>query len=191
MSIRALFGVAAAAVAIPVTSLAQSESPFSYTVAEFSYIVDIEVDPSSIDGDGFSLGGTFTVADSFFVGGSYEDYDFDRGISGEMLEIGGGYFHNLNPDLDFVATLHFVDVEFSPGNASDDGLALGGGIRAALSDDIEVDAMLKFVDMDAGDSDTSVELRGRYYFSDEFAVQLQIDLGGDFETIGVGVRAEF
>jgi hypothetical protein len=51
--------------------------------------------------------------------------------------------------------------------------------------------MLKYYDFDAGDSDTSLELAGRYYFSPEFAVQLKANFGSDFETIAIGVRGEF
>ena len=167
---------------------------FNYTSVEFSFVdVETDIGPFDVDGDGFRIGGTYPVGQSFFIGGEYEDYDFDFGVDGEVLEIGGGYFHSLNEDLDFVATFSFLDAEVSAGNASadDDGLAIGGGIRSRLSDTIEVDALLKFVDMDAGDSDTGIELRGRYYFSDGFAVQAGAEFGNDFETLSIGIRAEF
>jgi len=188
MKLRTLIGTATALLAIP----ALSQAEFNYTSAEFNYVdVDVDVGPFNIDGDGFSFGGTYEITDDFFIGGMYEDYDLDFGIDGEWMEIGGGYFHELQNDLDFVATLNWVDVEVSAGNqsADDDALAIGGGIRARLSDDIEVDAMLEYYDFD--DSDTGIELRGRYYISPEFAVQLKANFGTDFETIAIGVRGEF
>jgi len=190
MNIRTLYGSAAALLILPGVGLAE----FSYTSAEFSY-VDVEVDagPFSVDGDGFSLGGTVKVADSFYIGGSFDDYDLDYGIDGELLEIGGGYFQPLDDDIDFVATFSYLDAEVSAGNASadDDGFQIGGGVRARLADSVEVDAMLEYANMDEGGSDTGIDLRGRYYISDEFAVQAKFTFGTDFETISIGVRGEF
>ena len=191
MKLWTLTGTAAALLTLP----ALSQAEFNYTSAEANYLLDVEIDGglANVDGDGLGVGGSFEIADSFFIGGSFEDFDLDFDISGEWLEIGGGYFHELNPDLDFVATLSFVDVEISSnfGSAEDDAIALGGGIRTRLSDSIEVDAMLEYYSFDEGDSDTSLDLRGRYYFSPEFAVQLRMNLGSDIETIAIGVRSEF
>lgn len=190
MKTRFFPAAAAALLGLPGVAFAQ----FNYTSAEFNY-VDVEIDIGSfdVDGDGFSLAGTYEVAETFFISGSYEDYDLDFGVDGELLRIGGGYFHSLDEDLDFVTTLHFLDAEVSAGNqsADDDGLALAGGIRAQLTDEIQVDALLEYIDMDEGDSDTGIDLRGRYYISPEFAVQLRATFGTDVETISIGVRGEF
>jgi opacity protein-like surface antigen len=191
MKIWKLTGAAAALLTLP----ALSQAEFNYTSAEFNYILDVEIDGGSfnVDGDGIGIGGTYEIADGFYIGGSYEDYDLDFNINGDWLEIGGGYFNTLNEDLDFVATLSYVDVELSSGgdSADDDALSIGAGIRARLSDEIEVDAMLEYYDFDELDSDTSIELRGRYYINPEFAIQLKANLGSDFETISIGVRGEF
>jgi hypothetical protein len=193
MRLRTHFWLAAACF-VPALGQAQDQSGFGYTAVELSFIdVEFDVGPFNVDGDGFAIGGTFTITEGFFVGGSYEDIDFDFGVDGEIIEIGGGYFHPLNEDLDFVATLDYVETEASAGNQSvdDDGLALGGGIRAALGTDFEVDAILRYVNMDLGDSDTGIELRGRYYFNDEIAVWAQTDFGNDIDTLSIGIRWEF
>lgn len=191
MKLWTLTGTAAALLALP----ALSQAEFNYTTAEANYLLDVEVDlgGADVDGDGLGVGGSYEIAENFFIGGSYEDFDLDFDISGDWLEFGGGYFHELNPDLDFVATLNFVDVELSSnfGSADDDAIALGGGIRTQLSDSIQVDAMLEYYSFDEGDSDTSLDLRGRWYINPEFAVQLRMNLGADVETIAVGVRGEF
>ena len=191
MKLWTLTGTAAALLTLP----ALSQAEFNYTTAEANYLLDVSIDGglADVDGDGLGVGGSYEIADNFFIGGSFEDFDLDFDISGEWLEVGGGYNHELNPDLDFVATLSFVDVEISSnfGSAEDDALALGGGIRTRLSDSIEVDAMLEYYSFDEGDSDTSLDIRGRYYFSPEFAVQVRMNLGSDIETIAVGVRGEF
>ena len=175
-------------------SPALSQAEFSYTNIDLGYVdLEFDVGPVNVDGDGFSVAGSYMVADSFFIGGEYVDVDFDFGVDGEILEIGGGYFHPMNDQLDFIATLHYVETEVSAGPISvdDDGLALGGGVRAALGADFELDAMLQYVNMDQGDSDTGVELRGRYHFSDKIAAWAQTDLGSDIETFRLGVRFNF
>jgi hypothetical protein len=189
MNLRTLCGSAALLLILPGVGMAQ----FNYTSAEFNYVFDVEVDDSSLDGDGLSIGGTFTIAESFYLGGSYDDYDLEAGWDGELLELGGGYFHSLDDDLDFVATFSFVDAEVSNRNFSfdDDGFKIGGGVRAKLADTVEVDAMLEYINMDEGDSDTGVALRGRYYVNDGFAFQAKATFGTDFEIISIGVRGEF
>jgi hypothetical protein len=190
MQLRTLFGTATALLALPGVSLAE----FNYTNVELSYVnVDYRAGNLNVDGNGFSVAGAYTIGDDFFVDASYDNYDFDFGVDGNVLEVGGGYFYTLNEDLDFIATLSYLETEISTGNfsVSDDGLSLGGGIRAQLGDDFQVDALLKYVNMDEGDSDTSIELRGRYYFSDQYAVIAQFDFGNDFETFSIGIRAEF
>ena len=185
-----LCGAAAALIALPGISRAE----FNYTLVDVSYAnVQIDVGPFNVDGDGLTVGGSYTVSDSFFVGGSYENYDLDLNVDADVMEIGGGYFYTFNEDLDFVATFSYVDTEVSSGglSANDDGLAIGGGVRARLSDRIDVDAMAKITDFDKGDSDSGVELRGRYFFNDDFAVTAQIDLGKDIETMRIGIRKQF
>lgn len=190
MRITTLVATAIAVAAMPGLALAE----FNYTSAEFNFVdIDIDFGPISVDGDGFSIGGTFEVAEDFFVGGSFEDYDFDAGVDGEWLELGGGYFHTLDDDLDFFATLNLVDIEVSGfgSSASDDGLAIGGGIRARLADTVEVDALIEHVNLDEGDSDTGIEVRGRYYINDGFAVQAKYSTVSDFDTLSIGIRGEF
>ena len=188
MKLKTLGGLVAALVAVPGVSLAQ----FNYSYVDLDYVFDVEF--GSLDGDGFAIGGQFEVAETFFIGAAYEDYSLDIdgldiNVDSEILEVFGGYFHNLNEQLDFVATFGWVDLEI--GNGDDDGLSLSGGVRYAINSDIEVDAMLEHVNYDEGGSDTGVALRGRYYFNEDFAVSAQFDLGKDIETFRIGIRYQF
>lgn len=190
MKLRTLYATAVALVGLP--GISQAE--FNYTSVDFGYVdVEYDVGPASIDGDGFGISGTYTVADAFFIGGSFDDYGFDGGVDAQMIEIGGGYFHPMNETLDFIATFSYIDAELSYSSFSvdDDGLGIGGGVRASVSDEFEFEAMLDYVDFDKGDSDTGIELRGRYFFSDDFAVTAQIDVGKDIETFRLGIRTQF
>ncbi len=102
MNHKLFCAAAAALVVLPGISLAE----FNYTNVDISFIdVEFDVGRASVDGDGLAIGGAYTVTDSFFIGGSYHDTDFNFGVDGEITRIGGGYFHSLNEDLDFVATL--------------------------------------------------------------------------------------
>lgn len=186
MNIRTLCATAVASLVLP--GISQAE--FNYTSVEFGY-VDVEYDPGNLDGDGFSVSGTFSVSDSFFIGGSYDDYDFDSGQDAEIVEVMGGYFHPMNDTLDFVATFSYAELSSGGFGGDNDGLGIGGGVRTSLSDSFELEAMLEYVDWDEGDNDSGVEVRGRYFFNDGFAVTAQIDLGKDIETFRLGIRAEF
>jgi hypothetical protein len=185
MNIRAVSAAVSVALAAPGVALAE----FSYNFLEGSF-VDVEIDDTSIDGDGIRLEGSAEVGDTYFVRAEYEDYDFDFNIDGNVFEVGGGYFHTLNEDLDFIAVGQYVQVEI--GSGDDDGLGIGGGVRTRLADTIEVDAILHWVDLDDSGSDTYVDLRGRYNINEQFAVTLKFDVGSDtFDTMGIGVRYNF
>jgi hypothetical protein len=171
--------------AVPGIALAE----FDYNFVEGSF-VDVEIDDTSVDGDGIRLEASFEIGGTFFGHVEYEDYDFDFNIDGNMTEFGGGYFHGLSDDLDFIATGQYVEVEIE--GYDDDGLGIGGGIRARVADSLEIDAMLNYVDFDNIGNDTFADLRARYYFNDQFAVTLKLELGSDvFDTMGIGVRYSF
>lgn len=185
MNIKAVSAAVAVAMAAPGAALAE----FNYDFLEGSF-VDVEIDDTSVDGDGIRLEGSAEVGETYFIRAEYEDYDFDFNIDGSIFEIGGGYFHTLNETLDFVAVGQYVQVEVN--DVDDDGLGIGGGVRTRFGDSIEADAVLHWVDLDDSGSDTYVDLRGRYYFNEQFAVTLKFELGSDsFDTMGIGVRYNF
>ncbi|MGW8368790.1 MAG: hypothetical protein ACWGPN_08935 [Gammaproteobacteria bacterium] len=174
--------------ALAAPGMALAQEGFDYRYFEVGF-VDVEIDDTSIDGDGIRLEGLHEFGDSFFLSAKYEDYDFDFDIDGSSLQIGGGYIHPFSADLHFVAKGQYAQVEVN--NYDDDGIGIGGGVRTRLTDTIEVDAMLNWFDFDDGGSDTYIDLRGRYYINQRFAVSLSFDIGSDyFETMGVGVRFE-
>lgn len=189
---RVITLVSAVTGALLVPCLANAE--FAYTGVEASYIdVDLDGGPFNVDGDGYRFGATYQIADSFFLLGHWEEQNFDFGVDGRVYEVGGGYFRPIDRDLDFVATASFVDSKVEAGgiSASDDGIALGAGVRARFADSFQVEAMLDWVDYDNAGSDTGLLLRGRYYFSDRFAVGIETDFDDNADTLRFGFRAEF
>jgi len=165
-----------------------------YSGFEVSF-VDVELDSSfvNVDGDGLEIAGSYAMNDRLFLLGEWQDQSLDFGIDGTALEFGAGINHALGPDLDFVGTLSYVDieVELAGFTADDDGLALGGGIRSRVGTSFEIDAGLRYVDFDESGSDTGVAVSGRYYFTDKFAVSFGTDLNDNADTLRVGFRAEF
>lgn len=165
----------------------------NYTKLDVS-ILDVELDgPFGVDGDGFSLGGSFEVSDRLHIFGEWQDHSLDGGVDGRSIEIGAGVTHDFSDTLDFVGTLSYLDSEVKLGNftADDDGLALGGGVRSRLADSFEVDAMLKYVDFDEAGGDTGVLVGGRYYFNDSMALGTSAELNDNADTLRIGFRWEF
>ena len=177
------------AASVPTAVLAEMR----YSNFEVSF-VDVELDGiANVDGDAWQLAGSYELNSRLFLHGEWQDQSFDFGIDGTALEFGAGLRHALNPSLDLVGTLSYVDVELELAGvtADDDGLALGGGIRSHVSDSFEIDAGLKWVDFDNSGSDTGIEVTGRYYFTDTLAVSFGTDMNDSADTLRVGFRAEF
>lgn len=165
----------------------------NYTKFDVS-LLDVELDgPAGVDGDGFSLGGSFEVSDRLHVFGEWQDHSLDAGIDGRTIEVGAGITHGFSDTLDFVGTLSYLDSEVKLANltADDDGLALGGGVRTRLADSFEVDAMLKYVDFDESGGDTGVLVGGRYYFNGSMALGASAEFNDNVDTLRVGFRWEF
>ena len=165
----------------------------NYTKFDVS-LLDVELDgPFDVDGDGFSLGGSFELSDRLHVFGEWQDQSLDGGVDGRSVEIGAGISHGFSDTLDFVGTLSYLDAEVKAGSftADDDGLALGGGIRTRVADSFEVDALLKYVDYDNAGGDTGVSVGGRYYFNGSMALGASADFNDNADTLRVGFRWEF
>lgn len=176
------------AVSIPGLFLStHASAEISYDYFELRY-VDAEIDNSNVDGDGFEIGGSFRINEDFFAVGSYTDLDFDFGFDGTILQIGGGYIHQYKKNIDFIGQAQFVDVDIDPGG-SDSGFALAAGVRSHIMPSLEVRGFFNYVDVD--DSDTFVELAADYFFTERFAAGGSLDIGGDTDTITLGVRYFF
>ncbi|HEY5623505.1 MAG TPA: hypothetical protein VIV14_07065 [Gammaproteobacteria bacterium] len=187
MKFKLLISLLSGVLLIPGT--AQSE--FAYTGFDVSYV---DVEAGNLDGDGYRFAGDLSLTEHFFLLGSWEERDFGAGIDGSALELGGGFNHTVNPDLDIVVKGSYIDADVDgpgPGSLNDDGLGVAGGVRTRLGGSFQLAAMLRWVDMDRGGSDTGVELSGRYYFRERFAVGLKANLDDDVDSISIGFRADF
>lgn len=186
-----IIGVLASTLLVPGIAMAE----FKYTNVEFSFIdVDFDAGPVSVDGDGYRFSGMYQMNSNAFLHGKWEEHDYGFGIDGTVMEFGAGYRHGLSSNLDLIATASYVDAELGAvgfGSVDDDGLGLGGGVRAQIAPAFQVEALLNYVNMDNGGSDTGVDLLGRYYFNDQYALTVATTFDDNVDTFSVGFRAEF
>lgn len=172
---------------------------FSYSNLEASY-VKTEIDDFDVDGDGFSLAGSFEFTENFFGFASYKDVDYDDlggfNFTSKQTTLGLGGAWPLSPSLDMFATLSYEDLEIeldgSEGfSASDDGFGLGVGLRGKISENLEWTGGVKYIDLGGGTDDTTFSVGGRYYFTPAFAAGIDVGTNDDGTTWGIALRYDF
>ena len=180
----------ALAASLAITPAAQA-TDVSYDFLELRFVeTEIDTNGGDLDGDGFLIGGSYNFNENWYVIGSFSQQDFDRDVDLDALELGAGYVFPIDPNFDLFASLSYLDysVDLPPGfaDADEDGFRIQGGIRSRFNEQFEGRAILNYADLD--DSDTFIQLGGDFYFTDEFAAGITIDLGGDVDTITFGGR---
>jgi hypothetical protein len=190
MQRRILGGLAALAAALPLASYAET---MDYSYAEIGYVdTEFEGRGFDVDGDGFALRGSVAVNQTFFVFAGYEDIGLDEGVDLTTLNVGGGAHWPLNDRLDIVGRLGIVqaEIEAGPFEEDEDGFLLGARLRGAVSPKFELEGGVDYMDIDTGE-DTFVVLEGRYFFVDQFAGGLGLQIGDDVTSIGLNLRVTF
>ncbi len=183
---------ALAVIALPAVADAEGFG-FDYDFVEIGYS-NVEIRRTIFDGDGFSVGGSLSIADSWFVFGGYQAAEFDLNIDRTSYGAGVGYYYSVNESLDLVtsASWQYVELEEpSFGSLDDSGIGLAVGFRMAASRAIEFNAGLEYVDvLDSGDN-TSLTLRGLYNFNKAFTMGISGSWNDDEETYTLGARLYF
>ncbi|HUO66743.1 MAG TPA: porin [Gammaproteobacteria bacterium] len=186
----------ATVVLMPALSSAQqtSKSGFDYNYAELSYDkhdFDVSRAPDNIDGDGFTLSGSFKVADDWHVYASYGTANLDLGLDVDTWVLGLGYNYSLKPNVDLYGRVLYIDQSASSGqfSAHDNGLGLQFRVRGRVNEKVEVEGGLQYVDV--ASSDTSLQASVRYYFTRQISAGVGITLGGNADGLGVNVRYSF
>ena len=180
------------------TALAFTTAPslwaqeFSYSFIEAGYF-NTDLDDLDVDGDGFIVGGSAEINETFFVFGGVGQQDFDFDIDLNQWQIGAGGHMPLNETIDVVGSLSYVSAEIDTrfGDVDDDGFGLGIGLRGQVGDAVQLEGGINYIDLDDSGDDTSLALGARYYISPELALGLSIETGDDATTWGVSVRVEF
>jgi hypothetical protein len=165
---------------------------FNYNYIDLALIdAEVDVGPFNLDGDGFAVAGSFSIADNMFVIAGYSDQDYDFGIDGNTLNLGVGFHTDFGDNLDFVADISFLDAEVATrfGSADENGYGIRAGVRGRINPELELEGGLTLIDLN--DSDTGIRAAVRYYFSDAFAVSGTIADNDGGLNLAVGIRAEF
>lgn len=189
---RAL-GLAAALLMLPVAAHAEDKISYNYVDAAYARV---NIDGISEDADGFLLGGSFELNDSFFLFAGYADLSLDAGsfdFDEKDYMVGAGYAWSINDKMDLYGKLAWVRAEGEALGFSvdEDGYSIGAGIRAFVLDPLELEGAVTYTDLgDFGDS-TAVSLAARYWFTDNFAVGAQVGVSDDATTYGAGVRFQW
>ncbi|MES9990879.1 MAG: hypothetical protein ABW098_02935 [Candidatus Thiodiazotropha sp.] len=163
-----------------------------YSFIEGRFILDAEFDDVNDDGDGFRFAGSFLVTNEIYAFAKYDDVELDDfDVDFSLLRIGAGYIHPLNATWDANVSIAYADAEADgPGFEEDDsGYELSGGVRGMVKPQIELRASLNHIDIE--DSDTYFTLGADYYLMPNVSAGLELDMGGDYETMSIGAKFYF
>lgn len=192
--------VLAAAVLLPGLGAAQQpqgrpqQPQFNYTFVEIGYDEsDFDVrGAGNVDGDGFTVSGSFEITDEWHAFASYGNANLDFGLDLDAWAIGAGYVLPLKQNIDLYGRVLYLDWDFNgPGSArrDEDGLGLQLRIRGRVTNELELEGGIQYADV--GDADTSLQALARYHFSDNLSAGVGLTLGGDIEGIGINARFSF
>lgn len=162
----------------------------SYNYLQLGY-QKIEFDDFNVDGDGFGVAGSFEVGESWFVGLSYSQADFDFGIDLDQIAAGVGWHTAMSNNSDFYALVQYVQAEASASgfeSVDEDGFGFTIGVRGMVTDNVEIGGSIGYVDLgDAGDS-TTFGANALYNFTENFAAGLFFAVDDDVTGYGAGIR---
>jgi hypothetical protein len=194
---KSILGLAIASLAL--LPLASQAEDISYSFVQAAY-VNTDIDDFDEALDGFALGGSFEVAENFFIYASYSDQSTDLfgvDIDATDYSIGGGYAFPLSETMDLVGSIGYVSAEiegsFEGESASfdDDGYQLAVGLRAMPMEQLELHGSVGYVDLSDSGDNTSFGVGALWYFVPQFAVGLDAGFSDDSNSYGIGVRWDF
>jgi len=171
-----------------------AEPSYNFVAAGYQSIDIDDVAPGiNVDGDGFGIGGSFELNDSFHVFASYGTADFDFGVDLDELQLGVGYRMPMSDKADFIISAAWVQAEVSALGFSvdDDGFGASLGVRGYVNEKFELAGNVSYVDFGDGGDDTSVGGAARYHLMPNLALELGADFADDITTYGIGVRLYF
>jgi len=151
--------------------------------------IELDVPGADVDGDGFAIGGSFEIADDWFVQAGFGTADFDFGVDFDQTVLGLGYKSSISQTNDVFATVSYVRAELGP--FDNDGFGISVGVRAMLTENFELNGSIGYVDLDESGDGTSVAAGGLYNFSETFALGFGIDIDEDVTGYGILGRVYF
>lgn len=166
---------------------------FDYNYLTFGY-GNTDFDEVNVDGDGFTLGGSYAISDNLHLFLDYNSADLDLNIDATTWGAGIGYNTSVSDDIDLIAKLSYEYIELDAplvGSVDDSGLGLGVGLRFAATSELELNAGINWIDYSDSGSDTAFEAGGWYNFTEAWSLGLNGEWSDDVSTYTVSGRFNF
>ena len=161
----------------------------SYSYIDLNYVnTDLERGPS---GDGFGVRGSVGFAGNFFVFADYTTLDFDD-VDADQYAVGLGGHMEMSEVIDLTGRLGYVEADLSAGGDGfdSDGYMASLGVRGRM-DAFELEGQGIYRDFSDGGDEFALNVAGRYFFSTNFAVGAEYEIGDDAQNFIVGIRFTF
>lgn len=167
--------------ALLTASVGVQAGSFSYDYLEGSFG---EIDEADV----IYVGGAKSLDKQFGLIGSVGFADFGS-LDGMILR-GGGLFHTpIQKDLDFVASVELVYVDY---DIDDDiGLAAAGGVRYAIQDNFQLEGKITITEVDPFEDGLGLLLNARYYMNKQLSADVGVASDAEFDGLFLGVRYDF
>jgi hypothetical protein len=158
MKNKQLIAVTAGACLAMFGQLAIAKGP-NYTYAEIGYT---NIDGDFVEGDGASVNISYGATDLIFVKLGFstlsiEDPTSTAEADADRFQVGLGAHFALTDNIDALAAVSYVDVEFTNtggmGSSGDDGYLAEAGVRAMVTKKVELNATVSSLHI-GGDDDT-------------------------------------
>jgi hypothetical protein len=183
-----LLGLSLALLALPAFA-----GDLRYTYVEVGY-QDIELDDFSVDGDGFSIRGSFELTEDWFMIVGYQAADFDFGIDFDHAYLGAGYRVPINDRVDLFGAVAYLTADVSADgfdSIDEDGFGLTVGVRGLVTEQLELAGSIGYSDLGDGVDGTAVSAGALYSFTEVFALGIEIELDEELTAFGIGARFYF
>lgn len=171
-------------------STAAQSQDMSYSNLDLGWLsTDLDDGPTV---DGFGLRGSVGFAENFFVFAEYGSQEAG-GADVDQYAVGLGGHYALAGNLDLVGRLGYMNAEISAGPFSEDedGYLFSAGLRGRIAPGFELEGGAIHRDFGGGADDTALVIGGRYFFTDNLAINAEYEHGDDAGTLFAGIRLTF
>jgi len=174
------------------------EFSYDYVQATFSSItIDNDDGGDDLDGNGFSVSGSFSVAPAIALGASFTSTNYDEyqdvDIDTTSLQIGILAHTSVSPGTDVLGSFSVLkgNVEASDGNTTidddDTGFVVSVGLRHFASETLELEAGLSNTDI-FDDSSTAISLGARLYVNEKLSLAAGYSTSDDANAFLLNAR---
>ncbi|MDR7135391.1 hypothetical protein J2X06_002600 [Lysobacter niastensis] len=184
-------------------------------IRSFGYSRFVLATPGDVKSDGFFVGGSAAIGESFYGFANYRrgsdtvevqaiDYMFNQAsftyeadVTTSRLNVGIGYHYGLSESTDLLAEVSLLnstlDIEGAGRDDYDDGIdpRVSFGARSALTDAIEIWGKGHYTDGDFYQSEVSGSVGMQVRFNQTFGITGEFEAGSDYSQYTLGLRASF